>query len=272
MPTGFSVQRSEPAIEVHDLAVRYRVPRERVTSFKEFAIRWLQRQVRYEELWGLRHVNLTVDRGEILGVVGRNGAGKSTLLKVLARVLHPTEGKVVVRGQVAPLLELGAGFHDELTGRENVHLYGSLLGYDRAAIERRFDEIVDFAELWDFIDAPLRVYSSGMVSRLGFAVATADYADVFLIDEVLAVGDSAFQEKCQQRLQAYRDRGSTAVLVSHNPATIARVCDRAVWLEEGEMREYGAPDRVLAAYEAFQAPEAEQDGSDALLPGVADAA
>lgn len=241
---------SPPAIEVENLSVRYRVPRERVSSFKEFAIRWLQRRLVYEEFWGLRGVTLTGAKGEILGVVGRNGAGKSTLLKVLARVLHPTEGGVVVRGQVAPLLELGAGFHAELTGRENVFLYGALLGYDRRGIEDRFEAIVDFAELWDFIDAPLRVYSGGMVSRLGFAVATVDYADVFLIDEVLAVGDAEFQEKCLARLLVYQAQGATALFVSHDPGAVKRVCDRAVWIDQGRVEVHGPTSDVLEAYQA----------------------
>lgn len=246
------VQESAPVITVKDLSVRYRLPKERVSSFKEFAIRWLQRRVSYRDLWALKGINFQVQPGEILGVIGRNGAGKSTLLKVLARVLHPTRGRVVVQGQVAPLLELGAGFHPELTGRENVHLYASLLGYDQAQVEARFVDIVDFAGLSEFIDSPLRVYSSGMVSRLGFAVATADYADVFLIDEVLAVGDAEFQDKCMERLREYRREGATAVLVSHDPGTIERMCDRALWLQAGIAQQLGAVDWVLDRYQATQ--------------------
>ena len=243
-----------PLVEVSGLSVRYRVPRERVASFKEFAIRWFKRRVAYQDLWALRSVELTVGPGEILGVVGRNGAGKSTLLKVLARVLHPTEGRVVVRGSIAPLLELGAGFHAELTGRENVYLYGALLGYGKRDLDARFAAIVDFAELWDFIDAPLRVYSSGMISRLGFAVATCDYADLYLIDEVLAVGDAAYQEKCRQRLITYRDQGASSVVVSHDPGSLTQVCDRLVWLDEGREMRTGPVGDVLEAYAARTLP------------------
>jgi len=255
MPTTSNPWQPRPAgserlVEVSGLSVRYRVPRERVASLKEFAIRWLKRRVAYQDLWALQSVNLTVGRGEILGVVGRNGAGKSTLLKVLARVLHPTAGRVVVRGGIAPLLELGAGFHSELTGRENVYLYGALLGYDQAALDARFQAIVDFAELWDFIDAPLRVYSSGMISRLGFAVATCDYADLYLIDEVLAVGDSAFQKKCEDRLKDYARMGATVIFVSHASTTLVNISNKVAWLESGRIIKQGSPAEVVSDYEA----------------------
>lgn len=255
MPTGFNTktstgeQTSNPlAIDLKDVSVRFRLPIERVSTVKEYAIRWLQRRLEYRDLWALRRVTFSVGKGEIFGVVGANGAGKTTLLKVIARVLHPTEGRVRVSGSVAPILELGGGFHPELTGRENVYLYGSLLGWTRRALDEGFGDIVDFAELWDFIDAPLRTYSSGMMVRLAFAVATAKYADAILVDEVLAVGDIQFQEKCLARIEQYREAGATIVVVSHNPELITRMCTRAIWLSNGEVRSLGASGDVVAQY------------------------
>jgi ABC-type polysaccharide/polyol phosphate transport system ATPase subunit len=235
-------------VELRQLGVRYRVPHERVASLKEFAIRWIQRRIEYSDLWALREVDLTIGRGEIFGIVGPNGAGKSTLLKAVAGVLHPTQGRVVVRGRVAPLLELGAGFHPELTGRENVYLYGTLLGNHRRELAARFDSIVDFAELNGFIDAPLRTYSTGMTARLGFAVATSRFADVLLVDEVLAVGDARFQAKCLARMQAFREQGAAILFVSHDLGTISALCRRALWLAGGRAAACGPAADVVAAY------------------------
>ena len=228
--------------------MRYRVPRERVPTFKEFAIRWMRRRVVYEELLALSHVSLEVGHGEAVGIIGRNGAGKSTLLKVIARVLRPTDGHVVVRGRVAPLLELGAGFDHELTGRENVYLNGAILGRSRRDMTRRFDRIVDFAELHDFIDAPLRTYSTGMIARLGFAVATDVEADLLLVDESLSVGDIAFQKKCMDRIHTFIAGGSTLVLVTHSPDLVRTLCPRAVWLDAGHVAASGRADDVVAAF------------------------
>jgi ABC-2 type transport system ATP-binding protein len=236
------------AIDLQNVSVRFRLPVERVSTVKEYAIRWLQRRLVYRDLWALHDVSFQVGRGEIFGVVGVNGAGKTTLLKVIARVLHPTEGRVRVSGSVAPILELGGGFHPELTGKENVYLYGSLLGWTRKKLDEGFGKIVDFAELWDFIDAPLRTYSSGMTARLAFAVATAKYADVILVDEVLAVGDIRFQEKCLERIERYRSEGSTIVVVSHDPGLITRMCSRAIWLSNGETGSLGSANEVVDQY------------------------
>jgi ABC-type polysaccharide/polyol phosphate transport system ATPase subunit len=235
-------------VDLQSLAIRYRVPRERVGSLKEFAIRWIQRRIEYTDLWALRALDLAVGRGEIFGVIGPNGAGKSTLLKAIAGVLHPTQGRVIVRGRVAPLLELGAGFHPELTGRENVYLYGTLLGNHRRELASHFDRIVAFAELDGFIDAPLRTYSTGMIARLGFAVATSRFADVLLVDEVLAVGDAHFQAKCLARMQLFRERGATILFVSHDLATISSLCQRALWLDGGRAVECGRASDVVEAY------------------------
>ncbi|MGC8915624.1 MAG: ABC transporter ATP-binding protein [Thermoanaerobaculum sp.] len=204
-----------------------------------------------KEFWALRGVSLEVFEGEVVGVVGRNGAGKTTLMKLIARVIRPTRGRVQVRGLVAPLLGLGAGFHDELTGRENVYLASALLGFSREDVRRRLDRIVAFAELEEFIDRPLRTYSSGMRARLGFAVATDVAPDILILDEVLAVGDAPFQEKCRKRLAQFRQNGTTALVVSHQPQTIAALCSRAILLEEGEVVANGPPKDVLAAYEGL---------------------
>ena len=257
MPTDYKVRSviaddslDTSAIELQNVSVRFRLPVERVSTVKEYAIRWFQRRLEYRDLWALHDVSFQVGKGEIFGVVGVNGAGKTTLLKVIARVLHPTEGRVRVAGTVAPILELGGGFHPELTGRENVYLYGSLLGWTRNELDEGFGEIVEFAELWDFIDAPLRTYSSGMTARLAFAVATAKFADVILVDEVLAVGDIQFQEKCLDRIELYRRKGSTIVVVSHNPALITRMCERAIWLSNGKLLALDSAEDVTEQYES----------------------
>jgi ABC-type polysaccharide/polyol phosphate transport system ATPase subunit len=240
----------DAVIRLEDVSVRYRAPEERVGTFKEYAIRLLQRRVRYRDFFALDGINLNLGRGEILGVIGRNGAGKSTLLKVVSRVLVPTCGRVYLGGQVSPLLELGAGFHPELTGRENVMLNGTLLGHTRRQLEDRMEDIIQFAELGSFIEAPLRTFSSGMAARLGFAVATAWQPDILLVDEVLAVGDEAFQRKCNDRMQAFRDAGTTILLVTHNMMTVIDMCDRAAWLDHGQLRVLGPSAQVVEAYRA----------------------
>jgi ABC-type polysaccharide/polyol phosphate transport system ATPase subunit len=241
---------SEAAICLEKVSVRYRAPQERVASFKEYAIRRLQGKVKFADFYALAGISLEVRQGEILGIVGRNGAGKSTLLKVVSRVLVPTGGRVRLRGRVSPLLELGAGFHPELTGRENVLLNGTLLGHTSQALESQMDEIVGFAELGRFIDAPIRTYSSGMAARLGFAVATAWRPEILLVDEVLAVGDEAFRAKCQTRMESFRASGTTTLLVSHDSNTILRLCQNAVWLEHGKILSYGPAARVIEDYRA----------------------
>jgi ABC-2 type transport system ATP-binding protein/lipopolysaccharide transport system ATP-binding protein len=241
-------KQNSKVVNFDKVGVRYRIPSERISSFKEYSIRWIQRKVAHRDFWALRDVNLSVDRGETFGLIGPNGAGKSTLLKLIARVFKPTSGRVVVRGQVAPLLEFGAGFHPELTGRENIYLNGALLGFSRQEMEEKFKGIVDFAELWDFIDVPLRTYSSGMWARLGFAVATDVDADILLVDEVLSVGDESFQRKSSTRMQEFRDRGTSSVLVSHNMDMIIKMCDRTAWLDHGQIKAVGKTSEVVQAY------------------------
>jgi ABC-type polysaccharide/polyol phosphate transport system ATPase subunit len=255
LPTG-SKRASElgdhVVAKLENVSVRFRLPRERITSFKEFAIHWIRRKVRYEDFWALRGVNLEVRHGEVFGIVGANGAGKSTLLRVLAGVFRPTEGRVRVWGRLAPLIDIGAGFEHELTGRENAILNGTILGYSKAESEARLPRSVAFSELSDFIDAPLRTYSTGMIARLAFAVATDVEPDVLIVDEVLSVGDAAFQKKSFERIQAFRKQGVTILLVSHDLAAIASMCDRVAWLDHGSVREIGLPSEVLPKYQ--QAP------------------
>jgi ABC-type polysaccharide/polyol phosphate transport system ATPase subunit len=256
-PTAFESQRDQAlglaavtTIRLQGVTVRYQAPRERLGTFKEYAIRRLQRRVEYTDFFALSAIDLDVARGEIFGVIGRNGAGKSTLLKVVSRVLVPTRGRVYVRGRVSPLLDLGAGFHPELTGRENVMLNGTLLGRSSRELEARMDDIIDFAELGSFIEAPVRTYSSGMVARLGFAVATAWQPEILLVDEVLAVGDEAFKRKCQARMQAFRLGGTTILMVTHDMASIESLCTRAAWLEHGNIASMGPAPKVIADYRA----------------------
>ncbi len=239
-------------VRFEQVAVRYRVPHERIGSFKEYAIRRLQGRIDHHEFWALHDVTLQIGQGEIFGVIGRNGAGKSTLLKVMSRVLHPTRGRVWVRGHVAPLLELGAGFHPELTGRENVFLNGTLLGHSQREITERMAEILDFAGLEDFIEAPLRTYSNGMIARLGFAVAMAWKPDVLLLDEILAVGDEAFQRKCRERIASFCDAGTTVVLVTHDLNSVRTLCPQAVWIDHGKVQCVGPSADVVRTYTAWR--------------------
>jgi ABC-type polysaccharide/polyol phosphate transport system ATPase subunit len=241
-----------PVVVLNNISVRYRAPEETIGTFKEYAIRRLKRNVRYREFLALDHVDLQVDQGEILGIIGRNGAGKSTLLKVISRVLIPTEGRVRLRGMVSPLLELGAGFHPELTGRENIFLNGTLLGHSRREIESRLSEIIEFAELGAFIDSPLRTYSSGMVARLGFSTATTWKPEILILDEILSVGDEAFRHKCQFRMQKYRNEGTTTLLVTHDSATVESLCSRAVWLDHGQIKAIGSSKEVVKLYRESQ--------------------
>jgi ABC-2 type transport system ATP-binding protein len=239
-----------PKIVFQDVAVRYRLPKERIRTFKEFAIQSLFRKVEYEEFWVFRDISFHIAPGEVMGIVGRNGAGKSTLLKLVARVMKPVTGQVEVNGKVTPLLELGAGFDYELTGQENIYLFGSILGISRKEMNKKLGKIIEFSELGDFIDSPLRTFSSGMVTRLGFAVATAIDPDILLLDEILAVGDAGFQKKCLEVIHNFRDSGVTILFVTHNLAQIRTLCDKVVWLDGGKVRAWGDAPAVLDQYEA----------------------
>ncbi|MGH9366327.1 MAG: ABC transporter ATP-binding protein [Thermoanaerobaculia bacterium] len=236
------------AILLESVSVRYRIPRERIRSLKEYAIRSLKRRIVYDDFEALREVSLEIQAGETVGLIGRNGAGKSTLLRLIARVIQPTAGRVVVAGTTAPLLELGLGLHGELTGRENVLLQGTLLGFSRAQMRRRMDGIIAFAELEEFIDAPIRTYSTGMVARLAFSVATDVDPDILLVDEALAVGDERFQIKCHDRMEAFRKAGKTVLLVSHAMAQVRDNCRRAVWIHGGRVVHDGSAAEVTEGY------------------------
>jgi ABC-type polysaccharide/polyol phosphate transport system ATPase subunit len=237
-----------PVIELQEVSLCYRLAKQRIPSFKEYALHWMRGALSYEQLWALREVSLRVERGESLAIVGRNGAGKSTLLKVISRVLAPSMGRALVHGRVSPMLELGSGFDFELTGQENVYLNALLLGHPRREIDERFDAIVDFSGLGDFIRSPIRNYSSGMLARLGFAVLTAWEPDVLVLDEFLAVGDLHFVKKCQDWIERVRARGTTLLLVSHDPEAVRQNCRRCIWLEGGRLRADGRPDEVLELY------------------------
>ena len=204
------------------------------------------------DFWALHEVNLNIFAGEMFGLIGPNGAGKSTLLKLVARVMRPTKGRVIVKGRVAPLIEFGAGFHPDLTGRENIFLNGALLGFTNEEMQEKFDRIVDFAELWDFIDVPLRNYSSGMSARLGFAVATDVEPDILIVDEILSVGDESFQRKSFERMTKFRDMGATIILVSHIMETITTLCHRAALIDQGHIQLIGEVDEVVESYRGSQ--------------------
>jgi ABC-type polysaccharide/polyol phosphate transport system ATPase subunit len=241
-------QGSEAAIELTDVALAYRLCRNRTPSLQEHIFGLLRRQISYEQHWALGGVSLSVHPGELVAMIGPNGAGKTTLLKVIARVLPPTRGRVIVRGRIAPMIELGAGFNAELTGAENILLYGAVLGHQPSELRRHLADIAAFAELEDYLDVPLRSYSSGMLGRLAFAIATWEEPEVVLVDEVLAVGDESFRQRSEERIARIIGRGAAVVLVTHALEMALDLADRVVWLDHGRVVEQGAPARVIANY------------------------
>jgi ABC-2 type transport system ATP-binding protein len=238
-----------PRIELSGVSLCYRLAKQRIRSFKEYAIHFMKGALSYEQLWALRDIDVTIRCGETVGIVGRNGAGKSTLLKVISQVLKPTTGTARVRGRLSPILELGTGFDRELTGFENIYLNALLLGHSRREVADAVEGIVDFSGLGDFVRAPIRNYSSGMLARLGFAVATAWLPDVMILDEVLAVGDASFTHKCEERLRRFHEAGTTVLMVSHNAEAIRHNCARCLWLDAGRLLADGPTAEVLALYE-----------------------
>jgi ABC-type polysaccharide/polyol phosphate transport system ATPase subunit len=241
--------RGAEVVRIENVSFRYRHHHQRYRSLKEYAIRRMQGRVRASDVWALRNVDISVQQGEVFGIVGRNGAGKSTLLRLIAGVLRPNNGRVIVHGwPVSPLLEIGAGFHPDLTGRENVYLNATLLGHAKRDVDDRYDSIVSFAELGDVMDEPLRTYSTGMIVRLGFSVATAWDPDVLLVDEALAVGDEAFQKKCWARIQQFRLQLATVILVSHDMSYVLSTCQRVAWLDGGVVRFIGDPNAAVSSY------------------------
>jgi len=238
-------------IRVREMGMLFRIYHERAHTLKEALVNWVKRKTDYEDLWALRGVSFSMRRGETLGVIGRNGSGKSTLLRVLSGVYEPTEGEVHVEGQISPLVELGAGFNPELTGIENIFLQGALLGYGKREMEKRVDAIVEFSELKPFIDIPIQNYSSGMYLRLGFAIAVHIDPEILLIDEILAVGDVAFKQKCNEKMMGFRKDGATIVLVTHELDAVRAMCDRAILFEKGRIEFEGDPDEAVRRYQAL---------------------
>jgi ABC-2 type transport system ATP-binding protein len=244
-----AVPSTQRILRVDGLSVRLLLHREPVTSIREYTIRLLKRRrVKKDEFWPLRNVTFEVDRGEVFGIIGQNGAGKSTLLRVIAGIMKPTMGAVSVYGRIAPLIELGAGFEPEMTGRENIFLYGSMLGFSNKRLAERLADIIEFSELSEFLDVPLKNYSSGMVARLAFAVATDTDPDLLLIDELLSVGDASFGAKCRDRIEAFQKRGVSILVVSHNLDSIEKLCERAAWIDHGCIQMIGPAADVARAY------------------------
>lgn len=240
-------------IEVKNVSMRFRLANDRISSFKEFVIQKLKGKLQYTEFEALKDVSFTVNRGEVVGIIGHNGAGKSTILKIISGILHPTEGSVSVYGNIVPMLELGSGFDMDLTGNENIFLNGAILGYSEEFLKSKYREIVDFSELSpDFLNMPLRNYSSGMLSRLAFSVATVVEPEILIVDEVLSVGDADFQQKSMNRMMELMGGGTTVLFVSHSLEQIMKMCNRVVWLEHGRVVEVGGSETVCTDYSEFR--------------------
>ncbi len=240
---------SRVMVRVEHVSMKFNLSSEKFDSFKEYVIKSLKNQVSFEEFWALRDVSFDVMQGDALGLIGLNGSGKSTMLKTIAGVLKPTEGSVCVNGSVAPLIELGAGFDMDLTARENVFLNGALLGHSRKEMESYYDDIVKFSELENFMNVPVKNFSSGMVSRLAFSIATIGVPDILIVDEVLSVGDFRFQEKCEKRIQSMADQGTTILFVSHSIRQVEKICNKIAWLESGQLKRFGLADEICREYE-----------------------
>lgn len=236
-------------IKTDNLGIKYNLSEQKVDDFKDYIIKAVKGELNYNEFWALKNVSFEIEAGDHVGILGLNGAGKSTLLKAVAGVMKPTEGTVKTKGKIVPLLELGAGFDRQYTGAENIYLYGAVLGYSRKFINSKFKEIVEFSELEDFINVPVKNYSSGMKSRLGFAIATAVEADILILDEVLAVGDAKFRKKCEAKIKEMFADGTTVLFVSHNLSQVKKLCDKALLLEHGRLAAYGETERIARIYE-----------------------
>ena len=236
------------AVEIKNVSMCFNMPKERIDNMKEFFVKLLKKQLQYEEFRALQDVSFSVEKGEVVGIVGLNGSGKSTLLKIISGILAPTTGEAHINGTISPLIELGAGFDFELTTKENIFLNGSVLGFDRKFIKDKYDEILDFAELRDFENVAIKNFSSGMVARLGFSIATLVKPDILIVDEILAVGDYLFQQKCEKRIADMMSGGTTVLIVSHSIDQIKRLCSRVVWLESGQVKMIGNTEDVCDAY------------------------
>jgi len=242
------VRKEKFAVTVEHVTVRFNMASEKIDNLKEYFIKLIRRELMFKEFLALKDVSFEVKKGEAWGIIGTNGSGKSTLLKLICGILKPYKGKVTINGTIAPLIELGAGFDGDLTASENIYLNGAVLGYDKKFMREHFDEIVEFAELKDFLEMPLKNYSSGMAARLGFAIATVVRPDILICDEVLAVGDYAFQKKCEKKMNDMRESGTTLLYVSHSIESVKTVCDHALWIEKGVMVMKGEVEKVCNSY------------------------
>lgn len=242
------MENNEYVIDVLDVTVRFNMSTERLDNLKEYFIKLMRGQLMFQEFLALKQVNLQVKKGEAWGIIGTNGSGKSTLLKLICGILKPYKGTVEIKGTIAPLIELGAGFDGELTARENIFLNGAVLGHSERFMKEKFNEIVDFAELWDFLDMPIKNYSSGMAARLGFSIATVVQPDILIVDEVLAVGDYAFQQKCETRMQSMLNQGTTLLYVSHSIESVRNLCTKALWIDKGNVKMSGDVMEVSQRY------------------------
>ena len=241
-------------VRVENVGMRFVLANDKISSIKEYVTKFFSRKLKFKGFWALRNVSFDVRRGEVVGIIGRNGAGKSTILKIISGILKPTEGSVTHSGNIVPMLELGSGFDMDLTGRENIFLNGAILGYTKEFLESKFDEIVAFSELGDFIEIPIRNYSSGMLMRLAFSIATVVQPEILIVDEILAVGDENFQKKSRARMMELMGGGTTVLFVSHDMNQIREMCSRVVWLEGGTVKMFGPACEVCAAYD-ISAPE-----------------
>lgn len=235
-------------IEVRNVSMRYRINSDRIQSLKEFVTTFLRGEIRFSDFWALEDISFSVNKGEVLGIIGGNGSGKSTLLKIISGIMKPTSGLATVYGNVVPMLELGSGFDPDLTGVENVFLNGAILGYSKKFLESKFDEIITFSELEQFINTPIRNYSSGMMMRLAFSIATVVQPEILIVDEILAVGDEGFQKKSRARMMELMSGGTTVLFVSHTLSQVREMCDRVIWLEKGRIRMLGNTQEVCDAY------------------------
>lgn len=235
-------------IEVKNVDIKFSLTNDKILSLKEFVTATLTKKIKYNEFWALQQVNFDVKKGEVLGIIGRNGSGKSTLLKIISGIMKPTNGVVNVKGNIVPMLELGSGFDMDLNGRENIFLNGAILGYSKEFLEKKYDEIVEFSELGEFIEAPIRNYSSGMMMRLAFSIATVVNPDILIVDEILAVGDEAFQQKSKERMKRLMSGGTTVLFVSHTLEQIREMCDRVLWLDHGKIRMLDSTEKVCDNY------------------------
>ena len=242
--------KKQLAMKVDHVSMRFNLSSEKVDNIKEYVIKMIKKELMFQEFWALRDISFEVKKGDRVGIMGLNGAGKSTLLKIVSGVLKATEGTVTTNGKIAPLLELGAGFDKQYTGAENIFLYGAMLGYSKEFLEEKYDEIVEFSELGDFINVPVKNYSSGMRSRLGFSVATIVEPDILILDEVLSVGDAKFRKKCEKRVQDMFDQGVTVLFVSHSAPQVLRMCNKGILLEHGQLIAQGTAEDVVSFYEA----------------------